>query len=134
MSEHRLYFFALKEDDGFRIDAVCDSIDDSAEFEEIDVRAGLVAWDDHGKRYEFSVPPRDANKSRPTTGSWPVIMSDPHAADQLEAALKSFLLDLLSIRRFGRRARRLDIEPESIKTAPLRQLVEYARQLRVQDY
>ncbi|MGH3848928.1 MAG: hypothetical protein ACRDRT_04375, partial [Pseudonocardiaceae bacterium] len=53
MNKDALYFFAVQTDRGPEIDSVGHGLDDSAEYEEIDVSVGLLAWDERGTLYRF---------------------------------------------------------------------------------
>lgn len=122
MSAGHIYFFAVRADDEWAVDAVRSDLEESWAFEHPEVVSGLIAWDERGRSYEFE-PRRDREG-----GPWYFHhrADDP---DELRVALRRFLLKVLSSRRHRRRAAAAAVDAQQLENASLDSLVEVARTL-----
>lgn len=120
-SKH-LYFFAVRADGEWAVDAVAGDLDESWAYEQPEVVGGLIAWDESGRSYVFE-PRRDREG-----GPWHFHhrTDDPN---ELRDALRKFLLKVLSNRRHSRRAASAGIDAAKLESASLDALVDVARVL-----
>lgn len=122
MAPEHVYFFAVRANGEWAVDAVASDLDESWAYEQPEVVDGLIAWDESGRSYVFE-PRRDRNG-----GPWHFHRraDDP---DELREALRRFLLKVLSSGRHRRRAAAAGIDAEQLENASLEALVEVARTL-----
>ncbi len=117
-----LYFFALPTKNGLEIDAFRRDLSDSADFEEIDVADGLVAWDELGRVYRFE--PRRKGEGAPW--DWTAGPDDP---EQLRRMLVDFINNIARSRRRRRRAAAVGVSLPVPQDASLTALVGYVEEL-----
>lgn len=119
-----LYIFALQTKNGLQIDAFLHDLSDSDVFEEIDVAAGLVAWDELGRFYRFE--PR--LKCEGVSGSWDWT-AGPDDPELLRRMLVDFLNSITRSRRHRRRAAAVEVSLPVPEDASLTALVGYVKKL-----
>lgn len=118
-----MYFFAIQTDRGIEIDSIGDQLDDSHRFEEVDVAAGLIAWDDRGTTYRFE-PQRESERD-----GWAIGTTERGHSDALAEALRRFLLQVTQNRHHRRRAALVGASSDFLRTASLDELIAVAAEM-----